>query len=73
MRQVMPHRNNMCMRCSEGKKFLRRDTGFHGGATILQQPARRGSPPSKNNIIRNKSLRAASKFAGVQPQRIEHG
>jgi hypothetical protein len=73
MRQVMPHRNNMCMRCSEGKNILRRGTGFQWGATILQQPSGRRRSPSKNNIKRNKSLCAASKFAGVQPQRIEHG
>jgi hypothetical protein len=36
MRQVMPHRNNMCMRRNEGKLFLGQFAAFHAGAAILQ-------------------------------------
>jgi hypothetical protein len=32
----------MCLRRSEGKKYLRRGAGFSGGAAILQQPGYAG-------------------------------
>jgi hypothetical protein len=41
MRQVMPHRNNMCMRRSEGKCFLGRIAVFPAGEAILQHAVRR--------------------------------
>ena len=72
MRQVMPHRNNMCMRRSEGKPYLRFCAGFHGSATNLQQTFDRPESSSENNIIRNKSLRAAWKVAIGPPERIGH-
>jgi len=36
MRQVMPHRNNMCLRRNNGKDFLGRLAVFPAGAAILQ-------------------------------------
>jgi hypothetical protein len=36
MRQVVPHRNNMCLRRSKGKLFLGRFAVFPAGAAILQ-------------------------------------
>jgi hypothetical protein len=36
MRQVMPHRNNMCVRRSESKLFLGQIAVFPTGAAILQ-------------------------------------
>ena len=59
MRQVMPHRNNMCMRRSKGKGFLRRVAVFRGGAAILQHTFRRRKFRRFNNIIRYKGLRRA--------------
>jgi hypothetical protein len=41
MRQVMPHRNNMCLRRNKGKRFLRLKTAFRKGAAILQHAFRR--------------------------------
>jgi len=41
MRQVMPHRNNMCMHRSKGKHFLRRKTAIWKGAADLQHAFRR--------------------------------
>ena len=57
MRQVMPHRNNMCLHRSKCKIFLRCFVGFAEGATLLQQlaspPTRaRADMPSKNNVLR---------------------
>jgi len=40
MRQVMPHRNNMCTQRNEGKLFLGRIAVFQAGAAILQHPFR---------------------------------
>ena len=36
MRQVMPHRNNMCMRRIKGKPFLGRFAAFQASEAILQ-------------------------------------
>jgi hypothetical protein len=41
MRQVMPHRNNMCAHRSKGKHFLGWITVFPAGAAILQHTFRR--------------------------------
>jgi hypothetical protein len=51
MRQVMPHRNNMCMRRSEGKPFLGRIAVFRVSAAILQHTLRRRKSRRFNNII----------------------
>jgi hypothetical protein len=36
MRQVMPHRNNMCLRRNEGKFFLGQIAAFQAGEANLQ-------------------------------------
>jgi hypothetical protein len=57
MRQVMPHRNNMCLHRSKRKIFLRCVVGFPESAALLQQP-RFSLPCEEANISsRNNELR----------------
>ena len=60
MRQIMPHRNNMGMRRSEGKRFLARGTAIQRGAAILQHALTRLKLGRCNNIIRYNGLRRAT-------------
>ena len=58
MRQVMPHRNNMCLRRSRRKYFLGWIAAFPTSAAILQHKFRGRKSRHCNNIIRYKGLRA---------------
>ena len=60
MRQIMPHRNNMGMQRSEGKRFLARGTAIQRGAAILQHVLTRRKPERCNNIIPYNGLREAA-------------
>jgi hypothetical protein len=51
MRQVMPHRNNMCVRRGRGKLFLGQIAVFPIGAAILQHAFRSRKSRRFNNII----------------------
>ena len=49
MRQIMPHRNNMCLHRNTCKTILPLRRGFVGPATILQHPVQ--TPQSTRNDI----------------------
>jgi hypothetical protein len=56
MRQVMPHRNNMCLHRNKRKIFLRRRGVIVGPVTILQHAARTRRPAHRNIRMRNNGL-----------------
>jgi len=73
MRQVMPHRNNMCLHRSKCKIFLRDCLLIVGSATILQQPRRRRFLAVAENDIKNNGLHRRQFAAAAAPQRKRNG
>jgi hypothetical protein len=57
MRQVMPHRNNMCLHRSKCKIILRWFGGFAERATLLQQRLSRPHGARGNICSANNNLR----------------